>query len=115
MASMIIRACGEGKIIHDFVTRTTQVFDVNTNAVASLKTGTAPSAGVTDSFLMYSKDQAAGNACPHFMTELSKEIKLYQRAHVADPTGGTTIDAEARTAINAILVTLESMGFHATV
>ena len=36
-----------------------------------------------------------------------------QRAHIADPTGGSA-DAEARTAINAILVTLETFGFHAT-
>jgi hypothetical protein len=37
-----------------------------------------------------------------------------QRAHVADPSGGVVQDAEARTAINAILVTLETFGFHAT-
>ena len=35
-------------------------------------------------------------------------------AHVADPSGGATVDAEARTAINAILTTLENFGFHAT-
>jgi len=35
-----------------------------------------------------------------------------RRAHVADPTGGATTDAEARTAINAILVTLETFGLH---
>lgn len=37
-----------------------------------------------------------------------------QRAHVADPTGGTTEDAEARSAIDAILATLEAYGLHAT-
>lgn len=35
-------------------------------------------------------------------------------AHVADPAGGATVDAEARSAINSILTTLESFGFHAT-
>lgn len=35
-------------------------------------------------------------------------------AHVADPSGGVTIDAEARTVINSILVTLETFGYHAT-
>ena len=35
------------------------------------------------------------------------------RPHVADPSGGVTQDAEARTAINAILLTLEAFGFHA--
>jgi hypothetical protein len=35
-------------------------------------------------------------------------------AHVADPAGGATVDAEARAAINSILSTLELFGFHAT-
>jgi hypothetical protein len=34
--------------------------------------------------------------------------------HVANPTGGTTTDAEARTAINAILVALETFGMNAS-
>ena len=37
-----------------------------------------------------------------------------RQTHVADPTGGATVDAEARTAINSILTTLETFGFHAT-
>lgn len=39
---------------------------------------------------------------------------IARRSHVADPSGGATTDAEARTAINAILATLEAFGFHAT-
>lgn len=39
-------------------------------------------------------------------------VPSVQRAHVADPSGGLVTDAEARTAINAILVTLETFGFH---
>lgn len=35
-------------------------------------------------------------------------------AHVANPSGGSTIDSQARTAINSILTTLENFGFHAT-
>ena len=35
-------------------------------------------------------------------------------AHVADPSGGATVDAEARSAINLILATLETFGLHAT-
>ena len=35
-----------------------------------------------------------------------------QRAHVADPSGGSVIDVAARAAINAILVTLETFGHH---
>ena len=35
-------------------------------------------------------------------------------AHVADPAGGATVDAEARSAINSILATLETFGLHAS-
>lgn len=38
---------------------------------------------------------------------------VVRAAHIVDPTGGTP-DAEARTAINAILVVLENLGFTAT-
>jgi len=37
-----------------------------------------------------------------------------RQAHVANPTGGSTVDAEARSAINSILATLENFGFHET-
>lgn len=37
-----------------------------------------------------------------------------RQAHIADPSGGGTQDAEARTAINSILAALESFGFLAT-
>jgi hypothetical protein len=36
-----------------------------------------------------------------------------QAAHIADPSGGSTVDAESRTAINAILVALEAIGITA--
>lgn len=37
-----------------------------------------------------------------------------QQAHIADPSGGSTIDTEARTAINSILAVIETFGFVAT-
>lgn len=37
-----------------------------------------------------------------------------QASHIADPSGGGTVDAEARTAINAILVALENAGITAS-
>jgi len=37
-----------------------------------------------------------------------------QAAHIANPTGGTTTDAEARTAITSILTALEAFGITAT-
>ena len=37
-----------------------------------------------------------------------------RRAHIADPSGGATVDAESRTAIDAILLALEEYGLLAT-
>jgi|GEM_PF-6500417 len=37
-----------------------------------------------------------------------------QLAHIADPSGGSTVDTEARAAINSILSALETFGFLAT-
>lgn len=51
---------------------------------------------IYDSFAMYDKTPAT------------------QQSHIADPSGGTVIDAEARTAINSILAALETFGFLAT-
>lgn len=39
---------------------------------------------------------------------------VIQPTHVADPAGGTTVDAEARTAIIAILSRLETVGMFAS-
>jgi len=39
---------------------------------------------------------------------------IVRQAHIADPSGGGTQDAEARTAINAILAALENFGLIAT-
>ena len=50
------------------------------------------------------------------MHHASGKIGMYavapttQAAHIADPAGGATVDAEARTAINAILVAIENIG-----
>lgn len=71
----------------------------------------APTPGA-DSFAMYSADQTAGNAAPHFVTEGGDTIVLFTSAFIADPTGGTP-DAEARTAINAILDILVATGLMA--
>ena len=38
-------------------------------------------------------------------------VPVIQASHIADPAGGATTDAEARTAINDILVVLENKGF----
>ena len=74
--------------------------------------GTVPSAGITDGFLMYSSDQAAGNAVPTFRTESGQIVLLFRGAAVAVASGGATIDAEARTAINTLLARMRVTGGH---
>lgn len=66
-------------------------------------------------FKMWSKDIVAGNAAPHFITELGDIIKLYKQTLIADPSGGATVDSESRTAINAILDLIENTGLMASV
>lgn len=80
---------------------------VNVMAMAS---GTAPSGSVADVGLLYVADQAAGNACFHTRTEGGAIIKLFQGAAIADASGGAIIDAEARTAINALLARMRVTG-----
>jgi len=57
----------------------------NTNAANATNTvhilsGTAPTGGVADNFLMYSDDIVAGNAAPHFRTEDGSIVKLFTSA-----------------------------------
>lgn len=85
-------------------------FGGSANRVLGIANGTAPTTSPADMFQLYSADQVAGNACPFVRTENGAIIKLYQETGVADPTGGTTIDTEARTAISALLTRLESIG-----
>jgi hypothetical protein len=73
-------------------------------------TGVAPTAQPADAAQAWVADQAAGNACHHFMTEGGKTIKLYRQAHIANPTDLAT----CITAINAILVILENLGLTET-
>ncbi|MBW1953717.1 MAG: hypothetical protein JRI59_08235 [Deltaproteobacteria bacterium] len=88
-------------------------FGANAAKVLGLKNGMAPTTSPSDMFQMWSADQAAGNACPHFRTENGAVLKLYQQANINDPSGGSTVDAEARAAINSILDLLENLGLMA--
>lgn len=85
-------------------------FGTNGTRVVGLGTGVAPTTSPANGFQMYSADQAAGNACAHFRTENGKVIKLYQQAHIADPTDLAT----CITAIGSILDALEALGLLAT-
>jgi hypothetical protein len=55
-------------------------FGTNANMVLAILNGTAPMTSPIDCFQMYSYDQAAGNACPHFRTENGSIIILFQGA-----------------------------------
>lgn len=87
--------------------------------------GTAPSTFPADMAQFVVKDQAAGNACFHFYTELGQIIKLYQQANIVaaktDYTAGD-LDTEAEiitalnatnTKLNAILTILQNNGLMA--
>jgi len=75
-------------------------------------TGTAPSSSPADAFQMYSADQAAGNACPHFRTETGAPVKLYQQAAIADTSGALLADVEAE--VNKLKAVLRNAGLIAT-
>lgn len=56
---------------------------------------------------------ATGFTCNATGAALYGVTPTAQAAHIADPAGGATVDAESRTAINAILVALENIGITA--
>lgn len=39
------------------------------------------------------------------------QVPAVQQTHIADASGGATVDAEARAAVNDVLTTLENLGF----
>jgi len=73
----------------------------------SIKNGTAPTGNVTDQFQMYSADQAAGNAAPHFRTEDGSVVKIYQQTGIADADGTL---ADITTKFNSLLAKMEAFG-----
>jgi hypothetical protein len=84
------------------------------NRILLLATGMAPGSSPSDAAQLWVADQAVGNATFKIRTENGKVLTLYQQAHIADPSGGATADAEARAAINSILAVLENIGLLAT-
>lgn len=84
-------------------------FGSSATRTLAMGNGAAPSTSPADAFQMYSADQAAGNACPHFRTENGGVVKLYQQTAIADAAGG---DEVAK--INAILGVLRNAGLIGT-
>ena len=87
----------------------TTAFGSSATKTLSIGSGTAPTTSPADAFQMYSADQTAGNACPHFRTENGGIVKLFQQAAIADAAGG---DEVAK--INAILGVLRNAGLIGT-
>jgi hypothetical protein len=60
-----------------------------------------------------------GTVSMEFEENAGKLVQKYNNAvqvvKIADPTGGATVDAESRTAINAIIDALEAAGISADV
>jgi hypothetical protein len=113
---------------HYWYNGATKMMELSSGILSALSglavvTASAPSAG-TDMFQMYSADQSAGNACPHFRTEGGAIIKLYQQAHLVDAyvSYGASLDAfdevaaalnETNTLLNSVLARLENLGLSA--
>jgi len=87
----------------------TTSFGASAAKALGMGAGTAPTTAPADMAQMWVQDQAAGNACFHFLTELGKTIKLYQQAHLADPAADVTALAAWAANINLYLENLGLM------
>ena len=85
-----------GAALANIATNTLTFYDAK-NIAFNATTGTKIGTATTQKLSFY-------NATP-----------IVQGASIADATGGTTIDAQARTAINAVISRLEALGLIATV
>jgi hypothetical protein len=87
-------------------TGSTTEFGTNATNTFALKTGVAPTTGITlgDGFQMYSADIVAGNASPHFRTENGDIVKIYSIGGWGTPTGTLT-----RTTFDTTTVTLSQL------
>jgi hypothetical protein len=72
---------------------------------------TAPTGNPAAGFFHYGADwNGAGTCVPFFRGEDGGIVKLFTGTTIADPAGGGVVDAEARTAINALIDRLQGCG-----
>lgn len=92
--------------VGDFVLTVTGVTQAKVgDAVFAADDGTATLTGASNSFIGHVEDfSGSGSAIVRLATQPDPA------ATIADPTGGATVDAEARTAIDSILLVLENNG-----
>ena len=88
----------------------TDTFGAAAVKVFAVGNGTAPAA-VANQFQMWSEDIVAGNAAPHFITELGNIIKLYRQAHIVNADGTLS---DITTKYNTLLGYLRNLGLLAT-
>ena len=104
--------CADGHLsvrcytVGDFVLTVTGVTQAKVgDAVFASDDGTVTLTGATESFIGHVEDfSGSGSAIVRINTRRDPA------AHIADPTGGATQDAEARTAIDSMPVVLENAG-----
>lgn len=75
-----------------------------------LGSGAAPINSVPDTVAIWGQDQTAGNCCIFMRTENGDILKLYRESAIAYPTGGGTVDTEARLAVSGVIQALKNMG-----
>jgi hypothetical protein len=66
-------------------------YETNGTRLIQIQNGTAPTAGLVNSFKMYSADITEGNAAPHFRTENGDVIKLYKQDSAGISTVGDIV------------------------
>lgn len=72
---------------------------------------TAPTGNPAAGYFNYGADwNGAGTCVPFFRGEDGSIVKLFTGTTIADPSGGVVQDAEARTAINALIDRLQGCG-----
>lgn len=83
--------------------------------VLHFASGTAPTSNTdTDTFLMYSADESAGNACPHFITENDRIVKLYQDVQASLANTPNSGDANTDALITALKNVILNLGLGAS-
>lgn len=101
-----------GRIPVDDAELIRQTLRVPPNGSASYS-HTHPASEVSDSSAVGRTVLIAANAAAA-RTAIGAQATITQQTAIPDATGGATVDAEARTAINAILAALRTQGLIAT-
>lgn len=122
-----ISACGTGGAVTNAYSFYSEVLNTDadgtiTNGYGLYITNSQTTGTITNRYGIYVTQGSATDMVNHLDGDTTFEGGVgvngasvpAQAAHISDPSGGATQDAEARTAINSILTVLENIGFTAT-